>query len=86
MVCLLLVYEPGTTIFFTYFQVFQKLTTFLKSLGVRAIFDTSSSRDLTLIESCNEFLARYRESTSASDEKSKSALPMIASACPGTIA
>lgn len=66
-------------------QVFQKLTTFLKSLGVRAIFDTSSSRDLTLIESCNEFLARYRESTSASDEKSKSALPMIASACPGWI-
>ncbi|KAA8519196.1 hypothetical protein F0562_013452 [Nyssa sinensis] len=36
-------------------QVFRKLTTFLKSLGVKAIFDTSCSRDLSLIESCNEF-------------------------------
>ncbi|KAI3456566.1 hypothetical protein Pfo_013229 [Paulownia fortunei] len=66
-------------------QVFHKLTTFLKSLGVKAIFDTSSSRDLTLIESCNEFLARYKQSNSADDEKSKSALPMISSACPGWI-
>ncbi|XP_041995288.1 protein NAR1-like isoform X2 [Salvia splendens] len=66
-------------------QVFKKLTTLLKSLGVRAIFDTSSSRDLTLIESCNEFIARYRESNSASEEKSKSDLPMISSACPGWI-
>ncbi|KAL7130441.1 hypothetical protein ABFS83_13G134400 [Erythranthe nasuta] len=66
-------------------QVFQKLTTFLKSLGVKAVFDTSSSRDLTLIESCNEFLTRYKQSKSADDEKSKSALPMISSACPGWI-
>ncbi|EYU27669.1 hypothetical protein MIMGU_mgv1a007769mg [Erythranthe guttata] len=66
-------------------QVFQKLTTFLKSLGVKAVFDTSSSRDLTLIESCNEFLTRYKQSKSADDKKSKSALPMISSACPGWI-
>ncbi|KAL8469197.1 hypothetical protein ACS0TY_032141 [Phlomoides rotata] len=66
-------------------EVFRKLTTFLKSLGVKAIFDTSSSRDLTLIESCEEFLARYRQRESAEDEKSKSALPMISSACPGWI-
>lgn len=65
------------------YQVFRKLTTLLKSLGVKAIFDTSSSRDLTLIESCEEFLTRYRQRESAEDEKSKSALPMISSACPG---
>ncbi|KAH6837701.1 ferredoxin hydrogenase [Perilla frutescens var. hirtella] len=66
-------------------QVLQKLTTLLKSLGVKAIYDTSSSRDLTLIESCNEFIDRYRESGTSSNEKSKSALPMISSACPGWI-
>ncbi|KAL6546850.1 Cytosolic Fe-S cluster assembly factor nar1 [Orobanche minor] len=65
-------------------QVFRKLTTLLKSLGVKAIFDTSSSRDLTLVESCDEFLARYKQKNSA-DDKSISSLPMISSACPGWI-
>ncbi|KAL6562335.1 Cytosolic Fe-S cluster assembly factor nar1 [Orobanche gracilis] len=66
-------------------QVFRKLTTLLKSLGVKAIFDTSSSRDLTLVESCDEFLARYKQRNSADDDKSISSLPMISSACPGWI-
>ncbi|KAL6567554.1 Cytosolic Fe-S cluster assembly factor nar1 [Orobanche gracilis] len=65
--------------------VFRKLTTLLKSLGVKAIFDTSSSRDLTLVESCDEFLARYKQINSADDEKSISSLPIISSACPGWI-
>lgn len=65
------------------FQVLTKLTTFFKSLGVKAVFDTSSSRDLTLIESCNEFITRYKQSNSTNDVKSKSAFPMISSACPG---
>ncbi|CAA0841809.1 ferredoxin hydrogenases [Striga hermonthica] len=65
-------------------QVFRKLTTLLKSLGAKAVFDTSSSRDLTLVESCNEFLTRYKHKNSA-DDKSKSSLPMISSACPGWI-
>ncbi|KAL3627302.1 Cytosolic Fe-S cluster assembly factor nar1 [Castilleja foliolosa] len=65
-------------------QVFKKLTTLLKSFGVRAVFDTSSSRDLVLIESCNEFLARYKQINS-DDDNSKSSLPMISSACPGWI-
>ncbi|KAK4434827.1 protein NAR1 [Sesamum alatum] len=66
-------------------QVFRKLTTLFKSFGVKAIFDTSSSRDLTLIESCNEFIVRYKQSSSTADEKLKSSLPMISSACPGWI-
>ncbi|WJX42467.1 Cytosolic Fe-S cluster assembly factor nar1 [Trifolium repens] len=66
-------------------QAFKKLTRFFKSLGVRAIFDTSCSRDLTLVESCLEFITRYRQSQLIDDERSKSSLPMIASACPGWI-
>ncbi|KAL0300892.1 UNVERIFIED_CONTAM: protein NAR1 [Sesamum radiatum] len=66
-------------------QVFRKLTTLFKSLGVKALFDTSSSRDLTLVESCNEFIARYKQSNSTDYEKLKSSLPMISSACPGWI-
>ncbi|KAL3521831.1 hypothetical protein ACH5RR_014665 [Cinchona calisaya] len=66
-------------------QVFRKLTTLFKSLGVNAIFDTSCSRDLTLIESCNEFVTRYKQCHSTTDEKPKSPLPMISSACPGWI-
>lgn len=66
-------------------QAFKKLTRFFKSLGVRAIFDTSCSRDLTLVESCVEFITRYRQNQLVDDERSKSSLPMIASACPGWI-
>ncbi|XP_073125320.1 protein NAR1 [Henckelia pumila] len=68
------------------YQVFGKLTTLFKSLGVKAIFDTSCIRDLTLIESCNEFIARYNKCSSTDEEKTKSLLlPMISSACPGWI-
>ncbi|KAE8637360.1 hypothetical protein CSA_011910 [Cucumis sativus] len=66
-------------------KVFKKLTTFFKSMGVKAIFDTSCSRDLTLIEACNEFIARYRNSQQDNEEKCKSSVPMISSACPGWI-
>lgn len=69
--------------YFLIFQVFKKLTTFLKSLGVKAVFDTSCSRDITLIETCNEFISRYKQSQESDDEKSKSSLPMLSSACPG---
>ncbi|XP_050943988.1 protein NAR1-like isoform X3 [Cucumis melo] len=64
-------------------KVFKKLTTFFKSMGVKAIFDTSCSRDLTLIEACNEFIARYRNSQLDNEEKCNSSVPMISSACPG---
>ncbi|KAJ0808746.1 putative Iron hydrogenase, small subunit, Iron hydrogenase, large subunit [Helianthus annuus] len=65
-------------------QVFRKLTTLFKSLGVNAIYDTSCSKDLSLIESCNEFISRYKQSR-LDDKESKSFLPMISSACPGWI-
>ncbi|KAK8576066.1 hypothetical protein V6N12_063713 [Hibiscus sabdariffa] len=66
-------------------KVFKKLTTFLKSLGVKAVFDTCCIRDLTLIETCHEFIARYKQSQANDDEKSKSLLPMLSSSCPGWI-
>ncbi|KAJ6779115.1 NITRATE FORMATE IRON DEHYDROGENASE [Salix koriyanagi] len=66
-------------------QVLKKLTTFFKSLGVKAVFDTSSSRDLTLIETCHEFVNRYKQNQLSDNEKSNSALPMLSSACPGWI-
>ncbi|KAL5018362.1 hypothetical protein ScPMuIL_004084 [Solemya velum] len=57
-----------------------KLSTFFKTLGVDYVFDTTFSRNFSLIESGNEFVRRYREA-----ETDKKALPMLASACPGWI-
>ncbi|KAL3742297.1 hypothetical protein ACJRO7_017732 [Eucalyptus globulus] len=62
-------------------QVLRKLVTFFKSMGVKAVFDTSCSRDISLIESCNEFMMRYKQTKSKGDNP----LPMLASACPGWI-
>ncbi|KAL5728538.1 hypothetical protein ACHQM5_001611 [Ranunculus cassubicifolius] len=51
-------------------------------LGVKAVYDTSCSRDLSLIESCNEFVARYKHNGFADRG---SPFPMIASSCPSWI-
>ncbi|NXV01931.1 NARFL factor, partial [Cettia cetti] len=59
-------------------QTAQKLTTFLKS--VHYVFDTTFSRNFSLLESQHEFLRRFQRQ--AEDKK---ALPMLASACPGWI-
>lgn len=66
-------------------QVFRKLTTFFKSLGVKAVFDTSFSRDLVLVECCNEFVTRFSQSRLSNGQSSNSSLPMLSSACPGWI-
>lgn len=58
----------------------KKLTTFLKSLGVHYVFDTTFSRNFSLLESQREFVKRFQRQ--AEDKK---ALPMLASACPGWI-
>lgn len=36
-----------------------KLAHFLKSLGVKVVLDTTSSRDIALLEAAQEFIARY---------------------------
>jgi len=56
-----------------------KITTFFKQLGVNYVFDTTFSRELSLLESCREFVHRY-ESRAV-----PGSLPMLASACPGWV-
>ncbi|XP_062619523.1 cytosolic Fe-S cluster assembly factor narfl-like [Saccostrea cucullata] len=58
----------------------QKLAGFFKKLGVHHVFDTTFSRNFSLLESCREFVQRYYEA-----ETNKTSLPMLASACPGWI-
>ncbi|NWV79581.1 NARFL factor, partial [Dasyornis broadbenti] len=56
----------------------QKLTAFLKS--VHYVFDTTFSRNFSLLESQREFVKRFHRQS-----EDKKALPMLASACPGWI-
>lgn len=65
------------------FKVLRKLTTLFKSMGVKAVFDTNSSKDITLIESCKEFVTRYEQSKLKGGENGELSLPMLASSCPG---
>ncbi|XP_054851546.1 cytosolic iron-sulfur assembly component 3 [Eublepharis macularius] len=58
----------------------KKLTAFFKRLGVHFVFDTTLSRNFSLLESQREFVRRFRRR--AEDER---ALPMLAAACPGWI-
>ncbi|XP_068964352.1 cytosolic iron-sulfur assembly component 3 isoform X3 [Petaurus breviceps papuanus] len=50
------------------------------SQGVHYVFDTTFSRNFSLLESQREFVQRFRRHT-----ESRQALPMLASACPGWI-
>uniref|UniRef100_A0A8D0GGU0 Cytosolic iron-sulfur assembly component 3 n=1 Tax=Sphenodon punctatus TaxID=8508 RepID=A0A8D0GGU0_SPHPU len=58
----------------------RKLTAFFKKLGVHSVFDTTFSRNFSLLESQREFVQRFRR-----QNEDKKALPMLASACPGWI-
>ncbi|XP_062954938.1 cytosolic iron-sulfur assembly component 3 [Cynocephalus volans] len=58
----------------------RKLTSFFKKIGAHFVFDTTFSRNFSLLESQREFVRRFREQAS-----SKQALPVLASACPGWI-
>ncbi|KAF2076175.1 hypothetical protein CYY_002528 [Polysphondylium violaceum] len=59
-------------------SVYKKLSTFFNQLGINYLFDSSFSRDFSLLESANEFVARYKKTIDLP-------LPMLASACPGWI-
>ncbi|CAL1280211.1 unnamed protein product [Larinioides sclopetarius] len=58
----------------------KKLTAFFHRLGFQYVFDTTISREFSLIESQKEFIRRY----DAKDIEPK-ALPMLSSACPGWV-
>ncbi|XP_074648375.1 cytosolic Fe-S cluster assembly factor narfl-like [Tubulanus polymorphus] len=58
----------------------RKLTRFFRQLGVDYVFDVTSPRNLSLLENAAEFVDRYRR-----QNEDKTALPMLASACPGWV-
>ncbi|KAM6166455.1 cytosolic iron-sulfur assembly component 3 isoform 1-T1 [Erethizon dorsatum] len=58
----------------------RKLTSFFKKIGAHFVFDTTFSRNFTLLESQREFVQRFRGQTD-----SREALPVLASVCPGWI-
>ncbi|KAM4631908.1 cytosolic iron-sulfur assembly component 3 [Discoglossus pictus] len=58
----------------------RRLISFFKQLGVHQVFDTTFSRNFSLLESQQEFIERFRK-----QKEDKKALPMLASACPGWI-
>ncbi|XP_058013364.1 cytosolic iron-sulfur assembly component 3 [Ahaetulla prasina] len=58
----------------------KKLTAFLKNLGVHFVFDTTFTRNFSLLESQREFVQRFQRRV-----EDKKALPMLAAACPGWI-
>ncbi|KAJ1973116.1 Cytosolic Fe-S cluster assembly factor nar1 [Dimargaris verticillata] len=65
-----------------------RLAAVMRSLGVDFVFETGFARDLALMRIAQEFVDRYRQSESATAPPSSSAtsaLPMLASACPGWI-
>ncbi|XP_029805774.1 cytosolic iron-sulfur assembly component 3 isoform X2 [Suricata suricatta] len=56
----------------------RKLTAFFKKIGVHRVFDTSFSRNFSLLESQREFVQRFR-----GQADSAQALPVLTSVCPG---
>ncbi|XP_053197646.1 nuclear prelamin A recognition factor isoform X1 [Scomber japonicus] len=57
-----------------------KLCSFLKSLGVQYVFDTTLAAGFSILESQKEFIQRYRRRHHDSH-----AMPMFTSSCPGWI-
>ncbi|KAN0037861.1 hypothetical protein ACTA71_000032 [Dictyostelium dimigraforme] len=71
-------------------SVVKKLKTFFKKLNINYLFDSSFSRDFSLLESAAEFVARYKKTyinnNGNNDDKLEAfPLPMLSSACPGWI-
>ncbi|CAH1772305.1 unnamed protein product [Owenia fusiformis] len=61
-------------------EAIEKISGFFKQLGASAVYDVAQARDLSLVESGHEFIRRYQDK-----ETDKTALPMLASACPGWV-
>lgn len=60
-------------------EMSSKLVSFLKQLGIHFVFDITFSRDISLIESAQEFVRRFQGSSNPGS------MPMLASACPGWV-
>lgn len=62
-------------------EAFAKLAGFFKQLGVHYVFDSTTARNFSLLESQREFVQRY-ETHRNSDSQ---VFPMLCSSCPGFI-
>lgn len=65
-------------------QFARRLTGYFKRLGADFVLNTKIADDLSLIESRNEFVERYKTSIENNDTKSNT-LPMLSSTCPGWV-
>lgn len=65
-------------------EIAQRLTGYLKRLGADLVLNTKVADDLSLIESRNEFVERFKSSVLSNEAKSNS-LPMLSSTCPGWV-
>lgn len=65
-------------------ELAQRLTGYFKRLGADLVLNTKIADDLSLIESRNEFLERYKTSIENIAAKSNT-LPMLSSTCPGWV-
>ena len=76
----------------------QRITGFFKSIGVAKVFDTTSARDISLLETAHEFCERFvaakkQNSRNSGNDASVSnhfssntcVLPVLSSACPGWV-
>lgn len=75
-----LAYKYGTT---DIEAMAQQLAGYLKRLGADLVVNTKIADDLSLIESRNEFIERYK-SVVLNEEKTQS-IPMLSSTCPGWV-
>ena len=58
-----------------------RLAHVLRGLGVRAVLDDASGRDLALLEAAHDFVGRYRRHAAGAAGQ----LPMLTSECPGWV-
>ncbi|XP_067942186.1 cytosolic Fe-S cluster assembly factor narfl-like [Watersipora subatra] len=62
-------------------EVAAKLTSYFHSIGFDLVLDTTVSRELSLLQSCKDFMERKERF----DKGDKSALPMLTGICPGWV-
>ena len=72
----------------------QRLTGFFKSIGVARVLDAAAARDVSLLETGEEFVAAWREANESKNnavsedghqETNTVRLPLLTSACPGFV-
>lgn len=66
-------------------NVAKHLSGYLKRLGADYVLNTKIGDDLSLIESRNEFIERYKSAVIDNGNNTKNILPMLSSTCPGWV-